>query len=387
MSPTPDGTIGQAFEGYKDEFGTPPRLIGCAPGRVNLIGEHTDYSGGFVLPAAIPYYTAVAVGRGEGSESIFCSSSFGRQSVPAAPLVRRGGFADYLAGSALAAGFEGQALRVYVHGNLPVEAGLSSSASLLVSAGAALGEMSGSPLRPRELAFRAQGIENDFIGLPCGLMDQYAVACAKENRALLLDCTSNESVLVPARLPGCRWVVVYSGIRRELTAGGYEAKVVALKEALDRAGTGMTDLLREGSEGDVEKLGRRTGLSNGAIALIRHVCCENQRVHSMRHALESGDAGRAGRLLYLGHHSLSRLFCVSTTALDGLVEHARGVAGVLGMRLTGAGMGGSLVALVRKESVAAACRELTRYLHAKVSPEGKLYPIERFAGGATTWKP
>jgi galactokinase len=387
MEPTPDAVIAQAVNGYENEFGAPPEIVGCAPGRVNLIGEHTDYSGGFVLPAAIPYYTAVAVGRGMGELSRFCSSSFGTESRPVSPLERRGGFADYLAGAARAAGLEGHALRVFVHGNLPVEAGLSSSASLLVAAAAAFGEMSGRPLPARELAFRAKAIENDFIGLPCGLMDQYAVACAQEDQALLLDCTSNRSVPVSARLPGCRWVVVYSGIRRELTGGGYKARVVALKEALTCAGTGAADLLREGSETDVERLGRKSGLNQSHIALMRHVCCENQRVHNMRHALESGSADRAGRLLYLGHRSLSQLFGVSTPALDGFVEHAKGVPGVLGMRLTGAGMGGSLVALMEKESVPTACRELTRHLHAEVSMDGRLFPIDRFARGAATWKP
>jgi len=387
MHPTSKKIVHKVTESFSEEFGCAPDVVGFSPGRVNLIGEHTDYSGGFVLPAAIPYYTAVAVSRVDDDESVLCSSAFGRQVIPAAPLVKRGGFADYLAGAAKAAGLEGKALRVYVHGNLPVEAGLSSSASLLVAASAAFSHLANRTLAPRDRALEARAIENNFIGLPCGLMDQYAVSCARDDRAILLDCTTNESVDVPARLPGCRWVVIYSGVRRELTAGGYEAKVVALKNALDQTGDGVENLLREGSERDVEEHGRQSGLDDQAIALMRHVCCENQRVHNMRHALENGDAPRAGRLLYLGHRSLSQLFGVSTPALDGLVEHSRTLSGVLGVRLTGAGMGGSLVALAQEERLEATLEALQSYLHREVSPDGALYPIDRFAAGAATWKP
>jgi galactokinase len=377
-------------ERFRQEYGIVPEAVGVAPGRVNLIGEHTDYSGGYVLPAAIPFYTVVAVAGGRTPANRVFSTTFGRTTFPAEGICRRGTFDDYIAGAVREAGLEGRPLDLLVHGTLPPQAGLSSSASLLVAALAAFAELRGEAWVPLEVALAARRVENGFIGVPCGFMDQFAVACGREDRALLLDCRDNRFVEVPAVVAGHRWLVVYSGVRRELASGGYKVRVEALKQAVDAVvrETGLAaDFLRYRSQADIEELAGRAALSPHDADLMRHVCAENARVHAMRHALENGDARAVGILLQLGHRSLSRLFGVSTPQLDALVGFASSVQGVLGMRLTGAGMGGSLVALVEEAAASSVAERILAFVRGNLSPDGDVHPIERFSGGVETWKP
>ncbi len=390
MNDVAAGLVETTVQRYRQEYGVPPGAVGCAPGRVNLIGEHTDYSGGYVLPAAIPFYTVVAVGEGQEAVNRLSSSTFGKTTFPTDEIVRRGTFDDYVAGAVREAGLTGRPVDLLVHNTLPPQAGLSSSASLLVAALAALAELQQKSWRPMDVALAARRVENEFIGVPCGFMDQFAVACGREDRALLLDCRDNRFIEVPAVVPGHRWLVVYSGVRRELASGGYKARVVALKGAVEMVvqRTGMTaDFLRYHTQGDVAELAGRASLSAQDTDLMRHVCAENARVHAMRHALEGGDARAVGLLLQLGHRSLSRLFGVSTPQLDALVGYAATVTGVVGMRLTGAGMGGSLIALVREDSAGQAGERILTFVRENLSPDGSVHPIERFSGGVETWRP
>jgi len=379
-----------AAQRFRQEYGSLPAAVGCAPGRVNLIGEHTDYSGGYVLPAAIPFYTVVAAGPGRGDDNRLFSTTFGRTTFPAKAITRRGTFDDYLAGAVKEAGLSGCPLDLLVHNTLPPQAGLSSSASLLVAALAGFSELQGRPWEPMAVALAARRVENEFIEVPCGFMDQFAVACGREDRALLLDCRDNRFLEVQAAIPGHRWLVVYSGLRRELASGGYKARVVALKGAVDKVvnKTGMApDFLRCHSQDDVAELALSASLPAMETDLMRHVCAENARVHLMRHALEQGDAQAVGVLLQLGHRSLSRLFGVSTPQLDALVHYAAALPGVAGMRLTGAGMGGSLIALVLDERADEAAQRILAFVQENLSPDGSVHPIDRFSGGVETWRP
>jgi len=391
MTQTPYAAVaGECREKFRTEFGRDPAVTTCAPGRVNIIGEHTDYSGGFVLPAAIPLYTVVSAALCDAPVTRVCSSTFGRQELPLTGLAAEGRFADYVAGCIRGSGLEGRALQLMIHSNLPVEAGLSSSASLLVATLGALHELAGCALEPLDLALEARRVENEFIGVPCGFMDQFAVACGQQDKALLLDCRDNDWLEVPALLPKHAWLVVYSGLRRELAAGGYKAKVEALKGAVAKV------LERTDAEADfpryylgpeIEQLRTGAGLTAPEAQLLGHVCTENFRVHAMRHALEKGDGAAVGQLLVRGHESLSRLFGVSTKGLDGLVEFSLTRKGVAGMRLTGAGMGGSLVALVERDHAEDCRRELESFAREHLSPEAAVFPVEHFASGVTRCAP
>jgi galactokinase len=405
----------ETLELYFSHFGTSPEAVAICPGRVNLIGEHTDYSAGFVLPAAIPLYTMVAVGPGSGKITELWSSRFGEAQLPVGQGTTGSGFSTYLAGAIHEAGLEKVPLRIATHGNLPVEAGLSSSASLLVGTLAALTKLGigswelgigdkgkgkeddhrghgekqervqrkgvGDDDWRMEVALAARRVENDFVGVPCGFMDQFAVSHGLEGTALLLDCLDNTWLDVPAQIPGHEWVIIYSGIQRELTAGGYEAKVDSVKRGLTAIGGGAESVLRTHSPGLVMHLARESGVAEEDLSPLIHICTENARVHLMRHALEKGDAGMVGTLLTLGHASLSGLFGVSTPALDSFVEAGSAVPGVQGIRLTGAGMGGSLVALVEQGEAGRIRQDLERLARTEIQSEARVYAVERFVEG------
>ena len=383
----PDELMDEAARTFRLTFGGEPAALACAPGRVNIIGEHTDYSGGFVLPAAVPLYTVVAAGLNQGQDLDIFSSVFGRARVPGEGPAKRGGFEDYLAGAVHHVGLKGTGLNIYVYSTLPVQAGLSSSASLLVASLACLLEMTGEQWTPFEVALAAQEVENKFVGVPCGFMDQFACACSMPGYATLLDCRDNSHLEVPTSFGDAAWVVINSGIRRQLTEGGYAHKVAGVHNAIERVNARLgpdSQFTRYLQQDDIDAMAPEAGLHEQEVRLLKHVCAENFRVHAMRYALERRDAKAAGTLLNLGHQSLSTLFRVSTTAIDRFVEGALALPGVHGMRLTGAGLGGSLVALVAASALETVLPELDSALP---NPEGTVFRIPGFARGVEVWKP
>lgn len=321
------------------------------------------------------------------NEHRISSTQFGDAHVATGELKKRDRFEDYVVG-ALHHGEVGEmGLDVLVHSNLPAQAGLSSSASVLVASLACFLQLRGVKWTPYEVALGAKEIENNFVGVPCGFMDQFACACSLSGFASLLDCADNSFIEVPASFDDASWLVVYSGIRRTLAGGGYAARVEMLKGAISKvdaaAGLGR-DFPRFLQQDDMAKLGQEVGLLEQEVNLLKHVCAENYRVHAMRHALEKRDEEGAATLLNLGHRSLSELFGVSTRAVDDICRQALDINGVLGMRLTGAGMGGSLIALARLGQMDEAVEELGRI----VAPAGgAVYRIPAFHKGVEIWKP
>jgi len=379
----------EVLDRFQSRFGQAATGVAVAPGRKNIIGEHTDYSAGFVLPAAIPLYTGVAVGPGTGNELTLSSTSFGELRFSASDLRHRGDFGDYLAGAVKGMGLEGQALTILVHADLPAGSGLSSSASLLVSAVTALAASQGRPLPPMEAALAARRVENDFVGVPCGFMDQFAVAMGIRGQALFLDCQDHYYEAVDASLPDAEWLVVYSGLSRKLSGGGYAHKVASVKSALERLRglSGGDGWLRTASPTELQRLATDVDLPGEALPLLQHVASENRRVLLLRYHLSRKDARSTGRILMEGHESLSRDFGVSTPVLDQLVSHTCSLPGVLGMRLTGAGMGGSLIALVQRSRVAEVSEHLVEYMSAKVSASGQVFVVGEPVQGVMGWTP
>jgi galactokinase len=374
---------------FQERFGKQPDAVAIAPARVNLIGEHTDYSAGFVLPAAIPLYTAVAVARTTGKETVLHSTAYGEKKVPAGPLKAFGGFSTYLAGAIQQCGLDGTPLQLLVHGNMPVEAGLSSSASLLVAAVSALERLKGTNPPALDAAMAARRVENDFVGVPCGFMDQFAVACGQGDCALLLDCFDNRHTAVRAVVPDHVWLVIYSGIRRELAGGGYKAKVEAVKRAVGKVSGHLSEpygaehLLRTHPPAAVQRVATAAGVDSADLPLLEHICTENARVHLLRHGLERGDAGMVGQVLALGHGSLSRLFGVSTAAIDRFVARGSQVSGVRGIRLTGAGMGGSLVALAAAKGASETVSRLQDLARKEMHADAQVHLIPGFVDGVS----
>ncbi len=303
-----------------------------APGRVNLIGDHTDHAGGHVLPMAIQLGTTVTLRAGGDRVRLVSNDDAETADVPVAvadPAAVSPPWARYVAGViAELRPSRGGAGRVTT--DLPVGAGLSSSAALEVALALALGFRGG----PVELALTCQRAERRASGVPCGVMDQLASAAGVTGAALLIDCTTNrfEPIAIP---PGCEIVAVHSGQSRRLADSGYADRRAACEQAARIIGPLGRATLDDLARLDKEVVRRRA----------RHVITEDRRVLAFSAALRGGDLRAAGRLLDESHASLRDDFEVSTPVLDSLVESLRQQPGVYGCRLTGAGFGGCVVAL------------------------------------------
>jgi galactokinase len=332
-----------------------------APGRVNLIGEHTDYNDGFVLPAAIGLETWVAFVRTDDRHVELVLHATGDRAGFALDAIGPavGGWIDYVAGTAMElarAGASTGGLRGIVAGTLPISAGLSSSAALEVAAALALLEPpdpSTHGLDRIELARLAQAAENHYVGVQCGLMDQFAVVSGREGQALLLDCRS--LAWRPVRLPLTTHalVVLHTGSERRLDSSAYNARRAQCERAVAVIARDHPEVgaLRDVDGPMLEATARR--LDAQTLRRCRHVVDENARVLAAVAAFEAGDLASVGRLFAASHASLRDLFEVSSPALDALVEIASAVDGVAAARMTGAGFGGATINLVRRDAVEA----------------------------------
>ena len=302
-----------------------------APGRVNLIGDHTDYTGGLVLPMAVDLGTTVELVRGGDVVELRSAHEVEPARVPLEvddPSSVSPAWARYVAG-VVAEARPREGGTGTVSSTLPIGAGLSSSAALEVATALALGG-DGPPLAVAQLCQRA---EQRASGVPCGIMDQLASAAGVDGHALLIDCRSLEVVPIP--LPGDAVVVVVdSGQSRTLAGSAY-----ADRRAACEAAAAIIGPLRDATLDDVARL------PDDLRPLARHVVTENGRVGDFAEALRTNDLAGAGALMYESHASLRDDFAVSTEVLDALVERLRAVPGVLGARLTGGGFGGAVVAL------------------------------------------
>jgi galactokinase len=347
---------------FEEHFGVGPSAIAEAPGRVNLIGEHTDYNGGLVLPAALELRTRVELRyredlriRGFSRECGAAEAAFDDAAGESWLDYARGtARALHEAGRLPAAGFD-----LYVESDVPRGAGLSSSAALEVAVALALAAAAGTPVRPGErleLARLCQRAEGGFVGVPCGIMDQFASACAREGHALLLDCRSLEwkEVPVPESLA---ILLVDTGVARELRGGAYELRrrecEAALQGARARLGRPLANLSQVRAD---DLRGLEPALDPVCLRRLRHVVTENARVAQFAAALRDGDLREAGLVLYASHESLSLDYEVSCPESDVLVADSRGLDGVIGARMTGAGWGGCTLHLVAADR-AEACGE------------------------------
>jgi len=340
-----------------------PPVVFRAPGRVNLIGEHTDYNDGFVLPAAIELATYVAAAPRADRLLRIDSSAFGdcaEMSLDAPPQAPRRHWSDYVFGVAAAmlrAGLPLVGADLSIDGDLPMGAGLSASAALEVGVGAALAKIAGLRLAPERLALLGQSAENDFVGMRCGVMDQFASACGVEGAALLLDCRTLETRRTPID-PRVRLLVCNSMARHELANGEYNLRREACEETVRRLAAGAPEVsaLRDVTEA---RLAERAGLLTPLLLRrARHVVSENARVLRFVAAMAAGDLAQCGRLMYASHASLRDDYAVSCAELDLLVELAGALDGVVGARMMGGGFGGSTINLVETDAAAQVAERL-----------------------------
>jgi galactokinase len=332
-----------------------------APGRVNLIGEHTDYNDGFVLPVAIGLETWIAcVPTDDGIVSLALDESGETASFDLAAVessapdaARRGSWVDYVAGTAWALRSNQWPARGavgVVAATLPREAGLSSSASLELAAAWMLLGPAAEDLACLDLARACQRAENDYVGVRCGLMDQFSVACGEAGAALLLDCRSLEYRAVP--LPGdLALVVCHSGAPRRLNDSAYNARRLECERSVRALARERPSInaLRDVRVEDLPWAERL--LPDTEYRRVRHVVTENERTLAAVVALETADRDALGRLFAASHASLRDDYEVSSPALDRLVEVAAATPGVVAARMTGGGFGGCTVNLVERDAV------------------------------------
>ncbi len=352
-----------------------------APGRVNLIGEHVDYSEGFVLPVAIDRATVVAAAlRDDRTVRLHSlerdpTATFDLDEPDPSP---RGIWSDYAQGVALALArrtpLVGADLALCT--SLPIGAGLSSSAALELAVGLALASLARAALTPHELARVGREAENGFVGLHSGIMDQLASALGVRDHALLIDCRSEEVTPVP--LPaGAAIVIADSGVKHELAGSAYNERRAQSEEAARQLGART---LRDISVAEFARRGMI--LPELLRRRARHVVGENARVLATAAALRSGNLRDAGRLMDDSHDALRDDYEVSSPELDLLVEIARRVDGVYGARMTGGGFGGSIVALVHRDAGAALARALESSYASRYGRKPTVFAVRASDGAA-----
>ncbi len=325
-----------------------------APGRVNLIGEHTDYNDGFVMPAAIDFYTWVEISPLDNRKLQIISENYGDEveiDLDDPNIVRRRHWSDYPVGVAVMlerAGHRLRGARLRIRGEVPIGAGLSSSAAVEVSTACALTAISGLQIDKRELARLCRQAENEFVGAHVGIMDQFISLFGQADKALMLDCRSLEFRLLP--LPdNVRLIICNTMVKHALASGAYnerraqcEAGVKHLAQFLPHV-TALRDVTLE----QLEQFGQ--GLPEVVYRRCRHVIAENERVLLGAAALNERDLERFGELMGESHRSLRDDYEVSSEELDVMVELAKRLEGVYGARMTGGGFGGCTINLVITE--------------------------------------
>ena len=335
----------RVLDGFRREYGEPPTWVVRAPGRVNLIGEHTDYNDGFVLPLALERAVWIALRPRPDGRVRIRSTEYDEVAEFELDALERGGppWSEYLKGTAWALAGAGHRLAGWegaMGSDVPIGAGLSSSAAVELATARAFASASELDWDPREMARLAQKAENGWVGMNCGIMDQMISAVGEEGHAVLIDCRSLDTEVVP--VPGGTVVVVLdTATRRGLVDSEYNERRQRCEAAAAHFGIpALRDLTQEtlvARAGELDALTARRA---------RHVVTENARTEAAAEAMRRGDAATLGRLMDESHASLRDDFEVSSDALDLMVDIARAHPGCLGARMTGAGFGGCAVALV-----------------------------------------
>lgn len=343
---------------FQTLFGHLPDVTSEAPGRVNLIGEHIDYSEGFVLPFAIDNRTHAAISR--SSDGLVRIASHQRRnnifsiSISDIKPGSKGDWEKYVLGVIWSLGVT-EGLNILVDGNVPAGAGLSSSAALECAVAVGLNTLLNLGLSDKELARATQRAENDYVGMPCGIMDQSVSIMGKAGSALLLDCRdlSTESIPFNVADAGLELLIIDTQAHHALVDGGYAERRAACESAAKKLGVNsMRDLTME------QLIANRDKLSEVEFIRARHAVSEISRVLSTVDALKRTEFQEVGALINQSHNSLRDDYAVSCPELDVAVEAARS-AGALGARMVGGGFGGSAIALLRVEDVDKARTEIS----------------------------
>jgi len=354
---TVEDLVGKAKDVFQKEYGCPPTHCGIAPGRVNLIGEHTDYNNGFVFPMALPMVT---VSVGKMTENGFCRivtnsdikdetnkvtdikpSKLEKGSLQWANYTK-GVIANFHAKDRLESGFDAAIVT-----SVPIGGGLSSSAALEVSFYTLLEELTGNLAKSKkEKALACQKAEHDYAGMPCGIMDQFVSIFGEKSNAVLIDCKRVEAETIHFDDPNCNVLIINSNVKHKLTGSEYPERRAKCFEAAELLGISS---LREATVAEIDINKDLFAQDDVMYRRFKHVVTENDRTERAADCLQAQDYDAFGKLMVESHNSLKNDFEVSCPELDQLVDLALKCEGVYGSRMTGGGFGGCTVTLVERE--------------------------------------
>jgi galactokinase len=344
--------IDSVLKKWHAQFGsTRPEVIVRSPGRVNIIGEHTDYNEGWVMPGAMSRSLYILASRAKGKQGTWIATDLQDETkveaFPDADTLPM--WAKYFHGSLHVFGESIGPLNLLVGGDLPIGAGISSSSSLVCGLLVALQEMTGVSREKRELAHLARRVERDIIGLQGGIMDQFAIMLSEPEKVMLLDCRFETYEYIDAALPDAAWVLLNTRVKHQLIDSDYNQRSQECRQAVEYLQTIFPEIksLRDVTP-DMLHAGN---LPQPLHDRARFVIEENHRVHKMQNALEQHDANEAGRLLMASHVGLRDLYKVSCEELDQLASMAHNTPGVYGGRMMGGGFGGCVICLVQMEAM------------------------------------
>jgi len=349
------------------QYGIEPHWFVAAPGRVNLIGEHTDYNDGFVLPMAIERYTMIAAAPGEESEAtVFSVNKNGNAGIltdGSSKPPKRVAWSSYVQGTvqyAFEAGFKVPPFKAVINSDVPLGGGLSSSASLEVAVATLVEAMTGQQFEPVQKALICQKAEHHYAHMPCGIMDQLIAVLGQPGHVMLLDCRSKQPQMIPLTDSIVSVLIVNSNVRHNLTGSEYPDRRRQCEKAAKLLGVPM---LRDATLPQLESARNRFDQEpdgNVCYRRARHVITENDRTTAMASTLMKKDWTICGQLMGASHQSMKDDFEITCPEIDSLVEIAQGTKGVFGSRMTGGGFGGCTVSLIETSRTEEILQEVTR---------------------------
>ena len=350
---------------FDEQFNHKPTVIAVAPGRVNLIGEHTDYNDGFVLPMAIERRTVMVAGVNHSHRCrVVAADMDAQQSTFMIEELASGktGWANYIKGVVAQFLKHGQPMPGFdavVISDVPMGGGLSSSAALEVATATTIERLLGITVDPTRKALWCQAAEHEFAGMPCGIMDQFISVMGKADHALLIDCRSHETRQVKLDDPNTTILITNSNVKHELTGSEYPTRRKQCEQATAALAEHFGDSIEALRDADIKQLDMlRSQLDETIYRRARHVIGENERTLLAADHFEAQNYTNAGKLMYESHDSLRDDYEVSCPELDTLVTLAKSVDGVYGSRMTGGGFGGCTVTLVKTQAVRALIEHL-----------------------------
>ncbi|RZK58499.1 MAG: galactokinase [Pedobacter sp.] len=365
---------------FKEIFDTDPLLV-KSPGRINIIGEHTDYNGGLVMPAAINKAVYVAISSRNDREIHLFSETYQEKHISSINAVSKSekSWANYILGvvdELLKRGFKISGFNLYLYGNVPLGAGLSSSAAIECATAYALAKLHQLAISNMDLALIAQKAEHEFAGVNCGIMDQFASVFGKQNYAMMLDCRTLTHEYIPIQLDGYKLVLFNTNVKHNLSDSAYNDRRKQCEQGVAwvKAHHPSVQFLRDVSE---EMLTAHVLPKNVEVyTKCLYVVTEIERVNMARNALKKGDLNELGKLMLETHEGLSKAYEVSCEELDYLVDQVKDLDEVLGARMMGGGFGGCTINIVKDEAIDELIEKISKLYYNKFNLTLSSYVVE-----------